>query len=216
MPEEINRVLCDHSSTWLFCPTLKSVENLAHEGIVSGVHLVGDVMYDVLRYNLPIARQRSTILRQTMQKNKKYVLATIHRASNTDNVEHLQTIIHTLGILSQTVLFPIHPRTKNVIQNSGIRVPNNVMIIEENASCILTDSGGIQKEAFLLGVRCLTLREETEWVETVQAGWNQLVGISTEKIVNAVETWFPSSDRPPFYGDGYAAQKIVEILYNIS
>lgn len=227
MPEEINRVLCDHVSTWLFCPTSKSVENLACESILSGVYLVGDVMYDVLRRNLPLARQCSTILKQTMQEKGSYVLTTIHRASNTDNIQCLRIIINALGRLSKTVLFPAHPRTKYMLRDAEIVLPDNVMMIdplgymdmlvlEENANCILTDSGGIQKEAFILGVRCITLREETEWVETVQAGWNKLVGTSIDDIVDAVETWFPSSERLLLYGDGYAAEKIAEILSKIS
>ena len=226
MPEEINRVLCDHVSTWLFCPTSKSVENLAREGIVSGVHLVGDVMYDVLRTNLPLARQRSTILKQTRQEKGTYVLATIHRASNTDNIQRLRAIINALGILPRTVLFPAHPRTKGMIRDAEIILPANVMMIdplghldmlvlEENADCILTDSGGIQKEAYILGIRCITLREETEWVETVQAGWNKLAGTSIDDVRNVVETWFPSSERPLLYGDGYASEKITEILSNM-
>src|ERR1041384_6662606 len=177
MPEEINRLLTDHVSNLLLCPTDAAVENLTKEGITKGVYRVGDVMYDALLSNLAIAHKRSRILASLGLQRGTYALATVHRAANTDNPERIAAILAALGLLSKRVVFPVHPRTRNVIRESELAVSSNISIIEpvghfdmlilqENADCILTDSGGMQKEAYLLGVRCITLREETEWVET--------------------------------------------------
>jgi UDP-GlcNAc3NAcA epimerase len=223
MPEEINRVLTDHISTLLFCPTDTAIENLAKEGIKKGVHRVGDVMYDALLHNLEMARNRSQIQKNIKLKKGGYALATIHRAANTDDKERMASILSALGELSSPVVFPIHPRTRKMMQEWGVSASSNVLIIEpvghfdmlalqESANCILTDSGGVQKEAYLLGVRCITLREETEWVETVSAGWNQLAGVDQSRIVDLFENWFPHGEREPLYGDGHAAAQICEIL----
>lgn len=223
MPEEINRVLTDHVSTLLFCPTDAAIENLAKEGIVRGVHRVGDVMYDALLHNLMLAHKRSQILDLLKLEKGQYALATIHRAANTDDPERMRSLLFGLGQLSTQIVFPVHPRTRKVIAEWGVSVGKNVLLIEpvgpldilvleENANCILTDSGGIQKEAYLLGTRCITLREETEWVETVSAGWNKLVGVEAQAIRSAFETWFPSGDRPALYGDGHAAEEICSTL----
>ena len=203
MPEEINRVLTDHVSSLLFCPTHASVENLAKEGITEGVHHVGDVMYDALLHNLAIAQKRSTILASLGLKKRTYALATVHRAANTDDPGRMSAILNALSSLSTTVVFPVHPRTRKMIQEAGLSVSKSVrmiepvghfdiLILQENASCILTNSGGMQKEAYLLGVRCITLRNETEWVETVQAGWNKLAGVDGNAIRSVFETWHPS------------------------
>jgi UDP-GlcNAc3NAcA epimerase len=223
MPEEVNRVLTDHVSTWLFCPTDAAVENLIKEGIVNGVHRVGDVMYDALRHNLSVARTHSQILGQLGLKKGDYALVTVHRAANTDNLGRMRSILDALSTLSLKVVFPVHPRTQKMMGEWGLTANTNVLfvapqgyfdilILQENADCILTDSGGMQKEAYLLGVRCITLREETEWVETVASGWNHLVGIDPDKIHNIFETWHPQGERPSLYGDGDAAEQISEIL----
>lgn len=223
MPEEINRVLTDHISSLLFCPTDAAVGNLAREGITHGVHRVGDVMYDALLHNLGMARRRSTILPSLGLEKGQYALATIHRAANTDDPARLASILLALGSLPTTVVFPVHPRTRNTIRETALVVRENVRMLEpvghfdilslqENANCILTDSGGMQKEAYLLGVRCLTLREETEWIETVQAGWNQLVGVDPHVIRTAFEGWHPSGERPALYGNGAAAGEVCAIL----
>jgi UDP-N-acetylglucosamine 2-epimerase len=223
MPEEINRVLTDHISSLLFCPTDVAIENLAKEGITKGVHRVGDVMYDALLYDLAIARNRSTILKSLGLEKGKYALATVHRAANTDDLTRLGALLIAFSLLSSRVVFPVHPRTRKMIQDAGLTVAGNVMMIEpvghfdvlilqENASCILTDSGGMQKEAYLLGVRCITLREETEWVETVDAGWNKLAGVDASAIQKAIESWHPSGERPPLYGNGFAAREICQVL----
>jgi UDP-N-acetylglucosamine 2-epimerase len=223
MPEEINRVLCDQISDALFCPTSNAAEHLRHEGITRGVHVVGDVMRDVLKRSVERAAQASKILERLKIQPGSYALATIHRAANTDNSGNLRTLLETLGQLARTVVFPVHPRTRLAIQRSGLAMPESVrdidpvgyfdmLQLEANADCVLTDSGGMQKEAYWLGVRCITLREETEWVETVQAGWNRVVGTDRELILDAVLNWFPSGERPDIYGDGHAAEKIVTVL----
>lgn len=223
MPEEINRVLTDHVSSLLFCPTEAAIANLAKEGITKGVHRVGDVMYDALLHNLALARKRSTILQSFGLEKGTYVLATVHRAANTDDPARMTAILDALSSLSTQVIFPVHPRTRRMIQETGLSVSGNVkmvepvghfdvLILQENANCILTDSGGMQKEAYLLGVRCITLREETEWVETVQAGWNKLTGVDAEAIREGFESWHPSVERPALYGNGNAAGEICRIL----
>ncbi len=225
MPEEVNRVLTDHVSSMLFCPTDAAVGNLAKEGIVKGVHRVGDVMYDALVYNLAKARAKSKILKQLGLKAGEYSLATVHRAANTDDAERMRSILSGLGRLSTRVVFPVHPRTRKMIQEWGISAGSNVsmvepvgyfdmLILQENADCILTDSGGVQKEAYLVGVRCITLREETEWVETVSAGWNKLAGVNTDMIVDTYNTWHPQGERAPLYGDGHSALQICKIIFS--
>jgi UDP-N-acetylglucosamine 2-epimerase len=223
MPEEINRVLTDHVSSLLFCPTDAAVENLTKEGITQGVHRVGDVMYDALLHNLAIAHKRSTVLRSLGLDKGNYALATVHRAANTDDPARMAAILDAIGSLSVPVIFPVHPRTRKMLQENGLLESENIrmmepvgyfdmLVLQENASCILTDSGGMQKEAYLLGVRCITLREETEWVETVQAGWNKLTGVDGNAIREAFRTWHPSAERLALYGNGNAAGEICGIL----
>lgn len=223
MPEEINRVVADRLSDLLFCPTRTAVENLAREGITAGVHWVGDVMYDALLASLPIAQQGSNILERLGLEPAGYLLATVHRAGNTDIRENLAAILEGLSATGETVILPLHPRTRRAMAGWGIAAGENVrllepvgyldmLILEQNARLILTDSGGVQKEAYWLGVPCITLREETEWVETVAAGWNLLVGTSAERIVEAVRTFRPQGERPACFGDGDAGEKIVQIL----
>lgn len=223
MPEEVNRVLTDHVSNFLFCPTDTAIENLEKEGIVNGVHRVGDVMYDALLHNLVIARKRSQTLERLGLQKGSYALATVHRAATTDDPERMRSVLDALSALSLKVVFPVHPRTQKMIREWGLTTNSNVLFIEpqgyfdililqENADCILTDSGGMQKEAYLLGVRCITLREETEWVETVTSGWNKLAGVDKDMILTTFETWHPHGERPRLYGDGHAAEQILQIL----
>jgi UDP-N-acetylglucosamine 2-epimerase len=225
MPEEVNRVLTDHVSNFLFCPTDTAIENLAKEGITKGIHRVGDVMYDALLHNLVLARKRSRVLDRLGLGQGTYALATVHRAANTDDPERMKSILSALSALSVKVVFPVHPRTQKMIREWGLTVQSNVIMIEpqgyfdiltlqENASGILTDSGGMQKEAYLLGVRCITLREETEWVETVTSGWNKLVGVDRNAIHTAFESWHPQGERLPLYGDGHAADQICSVLFD--
>ena len=218
MPEEINRVLTDHCSTRLFCPTQTAVDNLATEGIHQGVHLVGDVMVDALYYFLPKAEQ-SPILNQQQLTPQAYVLATIHRASNTDSPEALAQVLACLEQSSWPVVWPIHPRTAAALHRFALTPPTNVRLIppvgylemlalEKNARFILTDSGGVQKEAYIFAVPCITLREDTEWVETVAQGWNTLTGADEARVREALARPRPDTLPLPVFGDGAAADKI--------
>ncbi len=231
MPEEVNRVIADRLSTLLLCPTEKAVVNLSKEGLTTGVHLVGDVMYDISLHFSDIASQRLDILAGYGVVPKNYVLATCHRAENTDDPKKLAGIVHGLAGIAKMrpVILPIHPRTKAKIKEyglldtlGGVTVIEPVSylemtVLEKNAEVIVTDSGGIQKEAFFYRVSCITTRKETEWVETVDAGWNMLVGSDTSRMINAVEQherWEKSDISP--YGHGDAAERILDILIDAS
>lgn len=211
MPEEVNRVVVDHLSTLLFCPTDHAVKNLSCEGVVNGVHLVGDVMAEALRLSLSVARRESQILDRFSLQPRHYCLATVHRADNTDNRERLMQILSALASLEVPVMFPCHPRTKNAIERFGlgtILAGSPVQLIEPvgyfdmlqlemDAAVIITDSGGVQKEAYWLGVPCVTVREETEWIETVESGRNILAGASRDAIDEAVRCQWHSMRLPP-------------------
>jgi UDP-N-acetylglucosamine 2-epimerase len=225
MPEELNRQVADHVATLLFCTSRNAADNLAREGITNGVHIVGDVMADAFAEALQRTAARSGVLDRFGVKPGAFLLATIHRAENTDEASRLRSIVSAFGRIPEPIVFPIHPRTRNALAELGdphkahpnVRAVEpqgylDMVMLEKSARLILTDSGGIQKEAYLLGTRCITLREETEWVETVESGWNKLVGVVPEKIHNAVEEWHPSGERPAFYGDGRAAEHIRNIL----
>jgi len=240
MPEEINRVLTDQLSTFLFCPTSQAVKNLAEEGIKPGrgrvVKKVGDVMYDSILYYSKIAEKKSTILKdlglrspQSAIGNLQYYLATLHRAENTDNSNRLKSILRALNEIGENtpVILPLHPRTKKMMGayrlfpgSRRIRFIEPVsyldmVTLEKNATAILTDSGGVQKEAYWFGIPCFTLREETEWVETVKSGWNVLVGIEPKKIVREIihlEKRRLSKKGTGIFGDGKASEKIIQVL----
>lgn len=227
MPEEINRVLTDHVSDLLFCPTETAVKNLEREGITQGVHLVGDVMYDSVIYNVSLAEKGSHIFEELQLRSKTYALATVHRAENTDDPDRLRLILQGLTQVVQgglPVILPVHPRTRKQLGSLGLSVGDiqvidpvsylDMLLLEKQAQVILTDSGGVQKEAYWLGVPCVTLREETEWVETVTTGWNTLVGCHPERMAEAVRRGRPTNGRPPLYGDGRAAEQIVRCLTN--
>jgi UDP-N-acetylglucosamine 2-epimerase len=226
MPEEINRVVADHLSGLLLCPTARAVKNLSCEGITAGVHLVGDVMYDSLLFNLRQAEQSTGILAKLALQPGEYALATVHRAENTDQPATLRNLVAALSGLGIPVVLPLHPRTKAALLEAGVtQLPDRILavppvsyqemlLLERHASVILTDSGGIQKEAFLLGVPCVTLRNETEWVETVDAGWNRVAGTAPEAVIAAARTFLedrPAASAKP-YGDGHAAEAIVGIM----
>lgn len=221
MPEEHNRVLADHCADLLFCPTQAAVDNLVREGITQGVHLVGDVTCDAVHHFGPLAEERSSILEELGLESKGYLLATIHRPRNTDDAGQLSSILSTLSEMGEPVVFPVHPRTRQRMAETGLSASVQLMepvgyldmlTLERNARLILTDSGGIQKEAYLLGVPCVTLRAETEWIETVEVGWN-VVGRDTEHLIKwAVKRHAWPQDRPPLFGDGHAGQAIVRIL----
>jgi UDP-GlcNAc3NAcA epimerase len=224
MPEEINRVVADHLSSLLLCPSDTAVRNLAAEGISRGVHIVGDVMLDVLNW----ARRRvetnpPEILERLGLKEKSYILATVHRSENTDDLARLSGILKAFDVIDEPVVFPVHPRARRAITAASWRLEPHVQMIDpvgyldmvalsSSARRILTDSGGLQKEAYWLGVPCLTLRDETEWVETVEAGWNILVGSDATRIVETVHSFEPTESRPALYGDGCVAARCVDLL----
>lgn len=203
MPEEINRVLTDQISSLLFCPTPTSVKNLKKEGITKGVYLVGDVMYDSVRENLSVAEKKSKIMKSLSLTPKGFYLVTVHRAENTDIKKNLKRITQILTNLDGKVVFPIHPRTRKrlaefklldkLVSKKDLHLIDPVsyldmLILEKNAKVVLTDSGGVQKEAFFLRTPCLTLREETEWVETLKGGINQLVGLEVDSVSQKIKT----------------------------
>lgn len=226
MPEERNRIATDQLSDFLFCPTRQAVGNLQQEGITRGVHYVGDIMLDAALTFAAIADTRSTLLTTLDIAPKQYILATIHRAANTDDPTRLHDILLALSRLDMPVILPLHPRTRKVLAahptltdlvSSGvIRCIEPVgyidmVLLEKNASRILTDSGGVQKEAYFHKVPCITLRDETEWTETVAAGWNILAGTDTQRIIDACHTPFTPVPIAE-YGDGHTAETILNIL----
>ena len=200
MPEEVNRIVTDHLSDLLFVPTETAVRNLAREGIVAGVHLVGDVMEDATAEYSAAAERNSSVLASLGLRRREYLLVTVHRAENTDNPERLCNIISAIRELAEenVVIWPVHPRTRKRLngfepggRNLRLLGPAtylDMIALERNARVVLTDSGGVQKEARWLGVPCVTLRDETEWLETLADGWNQLAGANAHKIVAATMT----------------------------
>ncbi len=225
MPEEINRILTDHAAHWLFVPSQAAGDNLAAEGITQNVHIVGDVMLDAILQHRERARVHSHILESLDLIPGQYYSATIHRAENTDDPERLRAIFTALGALSKPVIVPLHPRTRRCLHEQGITPAGQIRFVEplgyldmlqlmQNAACILTDSGGIQKEAYYLKIPCITLRDETEWVETVTSGWNMLTGVHSQKIADAVGNSqnVPRLPHPDLYGTGDSAERIVSFL----
>lgn len=228
MPEEINRILADRVSNLLLCPTSVAVENLAREGVTRGVHNVGDVMYDVALYYRERARVGSSILQRLGLKDQVFALATCHRAENTDDPTRLEGIVSALAKIAgdMPVVLPLHPRTRKLLQQFGLErhlAPLTVVeplsfldmvALEQAARVILTDSGGVQKEAFFYRVPCITMRDETEWVETIELGWNQLVGASSERIIGAYKCIADgrTGELSAPYGSGFASRLIVEEL----
>jgi UDP-N-acetylglucosamine 2-epimerase len=228
MPEEVNRVLTDHISGLLFCPTQTAVDNLTREGITKGVHLVGDVMYEALMWAAERATIRSSILHQAGVPEKGYLLATVHRAENTDDPARLRAILDAFAAIAEPIVFPMHPRTRKAVDalDSRPEIPNVKVIppvgyldmvrLTQSARMVLTDSGGLQKEAYWLGVPCVTLRDETEWIETVEAGWNVLAGAETGRIVGAVDAAKQlASQTQVDHKTRAAAQSIIHVLANL-
>ena len=223
MPEEINRLVADRLSDIFFCASQTAVQHLLDEGIYTSVYWVGDVMMDAMQANLPLAREKSHILEKLCLERKEYDLATVHRAANTDDPNRLKAILSALSQVGEEVIFPAHPRTRGAIEKWQIAIEGQVrliepvgyydmLLLEENARLIATDSGGVQREAYFLKVPCLTLRDKTEWTETVQAGWNKLVGVDEQVILSAWWSFSPPSHQPPIFGDGNASEKILNIL----
>ncbi|HYN50300.1 MAG TPA: UDP-N-acetylglucosamine 2-epimerase (non-hydrolyzing) [Thermoleophilaceae bacterium] len=223
MPEELNRVLTDHASELLLCSTQTAVGNLEREGVRGDIHLVGDVMADVSLAFRDIASERSTVLRDLDLDPGAYLLVTAHRAGNVDRAERLERLVELLAALPGTVVFPLHPRTRARLERAGLleRLGGLVLTaplgyldfleLTRHARAVLTDSGGVQKEAYLLGVPCLTMRDTTEWIETVEAGWNVLVDLDRDAVLAALELP-PPAERPELYGGGRAAQRVCDVV----
>ena len=226
MPEEINRVLADHAADLLLCPSERAAETLRRESVHGDIAVVGDVMIDVARLLAPRARERTAVLDAFALDPGGYLLATTHRPGNVDDPERLERLVHLLTSLPLPVVLPLHPRTRARLEAAGLlerlRESPGVRLVAPlgyldftalllHASAVLTDSGGVQKEAYLAGVPCVTLRSTTEWTETVEAGWNALVDLDAESAVAALERR-PPEERPPLYGDGHAGERVVEAL----
>lgn len=226
MPEEINRVVTDHVSKWLLCPSLVSAENLASEGITEGVHIVGDLMCDTLLRAAKIAKDRPSIVSKLGLQPKGFALATIHRASNTDDADILRGLLHALTNAGMPVVFPMHPRCRARVEAFGLQdalMNPNLKVIEpvgylemvqflSEARLVLTDSGGLQKEAYWMHVPCITLREESEWTETVASGWNHIAGTKTDRILELIGSVNQPAEHPDFYGAGDSAERICSVL----
>ena len=220
MPEEVNRVLTDHCSDLLLVPGESAERTLEREDVAGEVVVTGDVMYDTLLWI------RDRLAGPTaLEVPDEYVLATVHRAKNTDDPDRLEAILEGLGRVSKPVVFPVHPRTEEALRRYGLweRAKEDLRMIDpvgyvtfvsllEGAVCVATDSGGVQKEAFYLDKPCVTLRETTEWVETVEAGWNDLVGADAGRIVESIESIGDLPPKPDLYGGGNAAGRVVDEL----
>lgn len=230
MPEEINRVATDHVSDLLFCPTDTAMDNLSNEGLAARSCVVGDVMFDASQFYRGLAADDSSVLTELGLREQAYALATCHRAENTDDPEKMRGILDGLADIAsrKCVVLPMHPRTRAAIERHGlasqmgdIKVIEPVSFLdmirlEEGAAVIITDSGGVQKEAYFFRVPCVTLRDETEWVETVGAGWNTLAGADKDAIVDAEANVSKPADWPAFYGDGRAGEAILDRLRRAS
>jgi len=227
MPEEVNRVLTDHVSDLLCCPSSTAVDNLTAEGILDGVHLVGDVMYDVLLDELAVLDSVASPT-ATLAIDVPYVVATIHRASTTDDPTRFGSIVHALAQIAKTiapVVWPVHPRTTDLVD--GLDLPEDLHLIDpvsyhemlllvQGARTVITDSGGLQKEAYWLKTPCVTVRDTTEWIETIDAGWNSLTGTDPDRILEAVDNPSTPETHPLLYGDGRSAGRIVELIRSLS
>lgn len=225
MPEEVNRVLTDHLATLLFCPTQLARENLRREGITKGVRVVGDVMVDALEESRKAAEKHSRILDKLGLKKGEYQFMTVHRPANVDDKKNLEAILDAVGASGVPTIFAAHPRTMKCLEEYGLNrsIPKNIRFIKPvghmdtvwlvaNAARVTTDSGGLQKEAYLLGVPCITLRGATEWAETVDAGWNALVGADRRRILEAISSFTPPKHRPKVFGHRGAAKRISNLI----
>jgi UDP-N-acetylglucosamine 2-epimerase (non-hydrolysing) len=226
MPEEINRIVADHTSDFLFCPTKLSVENLKKEGIVKNVFFTGDLMYDAFLKNIKIARKKAKIFKKLKISPKNYYLATLHRAENTDDRRRLKNIFDAFFEIKNLV-FICHPRTEKLLKNYNFwnKVSKKIkmispvgyldmLLLQKEAKKIITDSGGVQREAFWLGVPCINLMKNVAYPEIVKDGWNVLASDNKKKIIKAVKYFNPQGIRHNYFGDGKAARKIVKILEN--
>lgn len=222
MPEEINRIVADHTCDLLLAPNEVAMRHLAAEGLAARAVLAGDIMVDALLSVRERAEESADVLARLGVEPGPYILLTVHRASNTDNPARLAAIFEGVNA-GPTVVFPMHPRTKAVLAGGGVTLPANVRVVDpvgyvdvvalqRDAVAVVTDSGGLQKEAYLLETPCITLREETEWVETVELGWNVLVGADAGRIAGAIASPPKGTAHPAVYGDGKAARAMVDAI----
>jgi len=233
MPEEQNRILTDHLSTWLFCPTDTDVKKLGREGITNGVHQVGDIMYYTTLYyqNVLLNEEKQGLnwLEKLGLKKipQQFLLATIHRAENTDDATRLAQIVEALSEAPYDIILPLHPRTRKKLLESKIELGDNIQSIEPigylemlalelRAEAIITDSGGVQKEAYFLRKPCITLRDETEWIETLENGWNILVDSDKEKTINICNLKEPPINQSNFFVTGDSGSKVLKRLYGLN
>jgi UDP-N-acetylglucosamine 2-epimerase len=223
IPEELNRMVTDHVSRYHFCASRTAVRHLASEGIIGSVYWVGDVLLDALHQMWARGQGDTDVLDRLRLRPREYSLVTVHRAENSDDPARLRKIVRTLNLANEPVVFPVHPRTSRSLSELGATFRRHVQVIEPlgfadmltlegNARLIATDSGGVQREAYFLGVPCLTLRETTEWSETVEAGWNRVVGIEPDRALEVWHEFEPPASRPALYGDGRASQRITALL----
>lgn len=221
MPEEINRIITDHVSRYLFAPTQTAVRTLSGEGLHGNTFLTGDIMVDTMKNNLAIALTKSSIVSELSLANQEYSLLTLHRNYNVDNPAILEHILDQLGDLEAKIIFPLHPRTKKML-SINYSLPKNIHLIEPqgyldfialeyHCQRIITDSGGIQKEAYLLKKPCITLRTETEWKETVEEKWNLLIDPSDECISSKIQTFVPPENQNEVFGRNVTAKMITII-----
>ncbi|HNX01540.1 MAG TPA: UDP-N-acetylglucosamine 2-epimerase (non-hydrolyzing) [Candidatus Cloacimonadota bacterium] len=224
IPEEVNRLVADHISTLLFAPTETAVDNLANEGLSDKTFLTGDVMYDILLRSLDVSEKQSGIMTELGLRDKDYILATIHRPDNTDNSDNLKNIIKAFETCGENVVVPLHPRTLKEMTKQNIKVESDHLKIItplgymdflkllHHAKKVITDSGGVQKESYLLKIPCITIYESTSWIETVRDGWNILAKPDVEDIMDKIRNFNPSGKQGNYFGDGHSCERIVEII----
>ena len=223
MPEEQNRILTDNLSKLLLVPTKEAEINLSNEGFKDGIHNIGDVMYDAVLMFKERSKEKEYMLNEIGVSKGNYILTTIHRAENTNDINRLRNIIEALNESNENIVLPLHPRTKRFIEDYNLKLNDNIKVIdpvgylemlmlENNSKKIVTDSGGVQKEAYFMKKPCITMRDETEWVETIKEGWNVLVGTNKEKILYEIKSFNPSSEQKNIFGDGNASKIIIDII----
>lgn len=224
MPEEINRIVADHVSEYLFVPTQTAADILKKEGLQNKTFLTGDIMVDTMKNNIEIALKKSGILQELKLENKQYSLLTLHRNYNVDNTLVLENILNQLGQLDELIIFPVHPRTKKML-SANYAIPQNIVLtdpqgyldfitLEKFSNRIITDSGGIQKEAYILKKACITLRTETEWVETVHEKWNLLVNPADNMIASKIAGFIPPEKQEEIFGNNVTG-KMISIINKI-
>jgi len=222
MPEEVNRIVSDHISDFLFAPTITAVKNLENENLKDRTYLTGDIMVDSLNDNIKRAIKTSKILNKLSIAKNDYFLLTLHRPYNVDSPEILKYILRRISKIKNQVVFPIHPRTRKMIKNFNIRIPKNLylteplgyldfIVLENYSNKIITDSGGIQKEAYILKKPCLTLRPETEWIETIKDGWNMLIDVNSKNFIEDIENFSPKRKQTNRFGKN-VAEKMAEVI----